>query len=156
MKFTNIKNLKYSKADNSLIDLLATCEEYGEIPMTLNLVDTEDYHHFATGTFDEYNNEILIPLEEHCKSLEIQAYITPPVILHIPKSITMRQARLYLLSLELLDDVELLVSQNKAQQIEWEYASEVQRTNQLIPALQESLGLTNAQVDTMFIEASKL
>ena len=68
----------------------------------------------------------------------------------------MRQARLYLLSLELLDDVELLVSQNKAQQIEWEYASEVQRTNQLIPALQESLGLTNAQVDTMFIEASKL
>ena len=154
MKFTNIKNLKYSKADNSLIDLLATCEEYGEIPMTLNLVDTEDYHHFATGTFDEDNNEVLVPLEEHCKSLEIQAYITPPVI--VPTSITMRQARLYLLSLELLDDVELLVSQNKAQQIEWEYASEVQRTNQLIPALQESLGLTNAQVDTMFIEASKL
>ena len=42
MKFTNIKDLKYITADNSMIDLLATCEEYGEIPMTLNLVDTED------------------------------------------------------------------------------------------------------------------
>lgn len=36
------------------------------------------------------------------------------------------------------------------------FASEVQRTNQLIPSLQDYLRLTNAQVDTMFIEARRL
>ena len=149
MKFTNIRDLKYSSADNSTIDLFATCEEYGEIPMTLNIVDTEDLHEYFDGK--DFHK-----LEEYCKKQSIAKYVAPPVVIYIPTSITMRQARLYLLSLELLDDVELLVSQNKAQQIEWEYASEVQRTNQLIPALQEALGLTNAQVDNMFIEASKL
>lgn len=68
MIFTNIKDLKYSKADNSTIDLLATCKEYGEIPMTLNLVDTEDLHTFV----DEGGNEY--PLEEYCKTLQIAAY----------------------------------------------------------------------------------
>ena len=51
MIVTNIKNLKYSKADNSTIDLFATCEEYGEIPMTLNIVDTEDLHEYFDGKF---------------------------------------------------------------------------------------------------------
>ena len=49
MKFTNIRDLKYSSADNSTIDLFATCEEYGEIPMTLNIVDTEDLHEYFDG-----------------------------------------------------------------------------------------------------------
>lgn len=156
MIFTNIKNLKYVTEDTSRIDLLATCKEYGEIPMTLNLVDTEDLHMYATGTFDENQNEILIPLEEYCKTLDIAPYIKPEPIIIVPKSITMRQARLYLLSLGLLDEVEGIVSQDRAWQIEWEYASEVLRTNQLISAMQVSLNLTNEQIDNMFIEASKL
>lgn len=84
MIFTNIRNLKYVTANNSHIDLLATCKEHGEIPMTLNLVDTEDLHHFATGKFEvvlenkkEVEKEILIPLEEYCKTLEIAPYVEP-------------------------------------------------------------------------------
>lgn len=163
MKFTNVRDLKYSKADNSLIDLFATCQEFGEIPMTLNIVDTEDNHYFATGTFEtvienevEVEKEVLIPLEEYCKTLNITPYIEPEPIIIIPNSITMRQTRLYLLSLNLLDDVEAFVSQNQAWQIEWEYSNEVLRTNQLITAMQSSLNLTDIQVDTMFLEASKL
>ncbi len=76
--------------------------------------------------------------------------------LSVPTSITMRQCRLYLLNQNLLDDVENIVSQNRAWQIEWEYANEVLRTNQLIVAMQSSLNLTDEQVDTMFLEASKL
>ena len=150
MKFTNIRDLKYSKADNSLIDLFATCKEYGEIPMTLNLVDTEDLHTFV----DKDGKEC--PLEEYCKTLEITPYVEPEIVIVVPKSITMRQARLYLLSKDLFDNVEALVSTNKAWQIEWEYASEVQRTNQLVPALQSALGLFDTDVDAMFLEASKL
>lgn len=150
MQFTNIKNLKYSKADNSFIDLLATCKEYGEIPMTLNLVDTEDLHTFV----DKDGKET--PLEEYCKTLQIAPYVEPEVVVVIPTSITMRQCRLYLLNQNLLDDVENIVSQNRSWQIEWEYAIEVLRTNQLIVAMQSSLNLTDEQVDTMFLEASKL
>lgn len=78
-----------------------------------------------------------------------------PIIV-VPKSITMRQARLYLLSIGKLDDVEIIVAQNRAWYIEWEYANEVLRTNQLISALQQSLGLSDSDIDSMFIEASKL
>ena len=149
MKFTNIRDLKYSSADNSTIDLFATCEEYGEIPMTLNIVDTEDLHTCFDG-------QEWVPLEAYCIMQEIAPYVAPAVIVVIPTQITMRQTRLYLLSIDLLDTVETIVSQNKAWQIEWEYASEVQRTNQLIPALQQSLGLSDSDIDNMFIEASKL
>ena len=75
MKFTNIRNLKYSKADKSMVDLFATCEEYGEIPMTLNLVDTEDNHTFIDGDKE-------VPLEEYCKQQFIQQFVE-----HIPSKI---------------------------------------------------------------------
>lgn len=150
MKFTNIRDLKYVTANNSHIDLFATCKGSGEIPMTLNLVDTEDLHTFVDKDGKEY------PLEEYCKTLQIAPYVEPEVVVVIPTSITMRQCRLYLLNQNLLDDVENIVSQNRAWQIEWEYANEVLRTNQLIVAMQSSLNLTDEQVDTMFLEASKL
>ena len=149
MKFTNIRDLKYSSADNSTIDLFATCEEYGEIPMTLNIVDTEDLHTF-------FDVATWVSLAASCTLQEIAPYVASAVIDVIPTQITMRQTRLYLLSIDLLDTVETIVSQNKAWQIEWEYASEVQRTNQLIVAMQQELQLTDEQVDEMFLEASKL
>lgn len=74
----------------------------------------------------------------------------------VPQSITMRQARLHLLDLELLDNVEALVSLDRRWNIEWEYANEVLRTSPLIDAIKENINLTDEQIDTMFIEASKL
>ena len=71
MKFTNIRDLKYVTTNNSHIDLFATCEEYGEIPMTLNLVDTEDLHTFVDKDGKEY------PLEEYCKTQTINQYVEP-------------------------------------------------------------------------------
>ena len=68
MRFTNIRDLKYSTEDKSRMDLFATCKEYGEIPMTLNLVDTEDLHTFFDGETD-------YPLEEYCKTQKIQEYL---------------------------------------------------------------------------------
>ena len=150
MKFTNIRDLKYVTANNSVIDLLATCKEYGEIPMTLNLVDTEDLHTFV----DEDGVET--PLEDYCKTLEIAHYVEPEQVVTIPDSITMRQARLHLLDLELLDDVESFISQDRRWQIEWEYATEILRDSKLIEAVKLSLGLDDDAVDNMFIEASKL
>lgn len=150
MKFTNIKDLKYVTANKSMIDLFATCEEYGEIPMTLNLVDTEDIHTFVKPDGSE------VPLEQYCKTLEIGAYIEPEPIIIIPQVITMRQARLQLLEVGLLDDVEALVALDRKSQIEWEYASEVYKESPLIESVKGALNLTDAQIDSMFVEASKL
>lgn len=72
------------------------------------------------------------------------------------KSITPRQARLKLLEVGLLDELETIITTNRAWQIEWEYATEVKRDSPLIDAVAVSVGLTELQIDEMFIEASKL
>ena len=150
MKFTNIIDLRYVTADKARIDLFATCEEYGEIPMTLNLVDTEDLHTFVKPDGTE------VPLEQYCKTLEIAPYVEPEPIIIIPEVITMRQARLQLLEVGLLDNVEAIVALDRKSQIEWEYASEVYKESPLIESVKGALNLTDTQIDDMFVEASKL
>lgn len=151
MKFTNIRDLKYINADNSMIDLFAICQEYGEIPMTLDLVNTEDIHTFMETGGSE------VPLEQYCKTQNIAPYIEPePLPEPIPQVITMRQARLQLLEVGLLDDVEALVALDRKSQIEWEYANEVYRQSPLIESVKETMSLTDEQIDDMFIAASKL
>ena len=151
MKFTDIKDLRYVTANKSMIDLFATCEEYGEIPMTLNLVDTEDLHTFVKPDGTE------VPLEQYCKTQYIAPYVEPePLPEPVPQVITMRQARLQLLEAGLLDDVEALVALDRKSQIEWEYANEVYRQSPLITSIKEAMSLTDKQIDDMFVAASKL
>ena len=74
----------------------------------------------------------------------------------IPKTITLRQARLYLLSIELLDDLENIISQNRAYQIEWEYSNQIERESPLVKILGQALNLDDTAIDNMFTEASKI
>jgi hypothetical protein len=78
-----------------------------------------------------------------------------------PSRITMRQARLVLLSAGLLDKVNAAIAAmqgaaGEAARIEWEYAHDIERTNPLFSQLAEALGLSEAQIDNLFIEAAKL
>lgn len=163
MIFKQIKGLKYVTADNSFIDLLATCEEYGEIPMTLNLGDSEDLHYFATGKFEvvlenkkEVEKEILIPLEEYCKTLEIAPYVEPEPVVIIPNSITPLQAKLQLLDEELLDEVEVMVKLDRKIELYWANAQNFYRNDEILLGMATALGLSDAQLDDLFIKASKL
>lgn len=79
----------------------------------------------------------------------------------MPSSITMRQARLALLGVGLLDDVEAAIAalpspQKEAARIQWEYSQEVQRHHGLVASLAPALGMTEAQTDALFLEAAKL
>jgi len=79
----------------------------------------------------------------------------------IPQQVTMRQARLALLHAGLLADVDTAIARlpdpdRSAAQIEWEYAAVVQRTSGLVPAMGAALGMTEAQLDALFVEASRL
>ena len=74
----------------------------------------------------------------------------------IPKTITLRQARLYLLSIGLLDDLENVINQNRAYQIEWEYANQIERESPLVKILGQTLNLDDTAIDNMFMEDSKI
>lgn len=75
----------------------------------------------------------------------------------IPQSVSMRQARLALLDAGLLDDVEALMSSMpRAAQIEWEFASEVQRNSQLVEAVKTSAHMDDEMIDSLFIKAATL
>lgn len=71
-------------------------------------------------------------------------------------TITPRQARLILLQYNLLDDIELLIKDNRAIQIWWEYSIDIQRNNEQLLEFATLAELSDEQLDTMFIEASKL
>ena len=75
----------------------------------------------------------------------------------VPQQVTMRQARLALLSAGLLDDVEMVVAAaGRAAQLEWEYAAVVERSNPAVAAVQQQESLTDEQIDDLFREAAKL
>ena len=75
----------------------------------------------------------------------------------VPQQVTMRQARLALLSAGLLDDVEMVIAAaGRAAQLEWEYAAVVERSNLAVAAVQQQESLTDAQIDDLFREAVKL
>ena len=75
----------------------------------------------------------------------------------VPQQVTMRQARLALLSAGLLDDVEMVIAAaGRAAQLEWEYAAVVDRSNPAVAAVQQQKALTDAQIDDLFREAAKL
>lgn len=86
--------------------------------------------------------------------------VLAPVVVQpipVPQSVTMRQARLALLAAGLLDPVNIAVlAAGSAAQVEWEYASEVQRSAGLVPAMAAALGMSDAQIDALFVAAAAL
>ena len=89
-------------------------------------------------------------------------YVPPePAPPYVPASVTMRQARLALLGAGLLASVDAAIDslpslQKEAARIEWEYATEVQRSSGLVPMMVAALGLDDAALDALFIEAAAL
>lgn len=84
-------------------------------------------------------------------------FVDVPVIPSVPSEVTMKQARLALLAVGLLDDIDTLIKASPREaQIEWEYASTVSRSHPLISAVQAAKGLTDADIDALFIAASEL
>jgi len=87
------------------------------------------------------------------KSIEELAAVRKAMV---PSSLTPRQARLALLTVGLLDEVDTLLAGNKAMQIWWEYSLDIQRNHQHIVTMGGALGLTETQLDDLFIDGAKL
>lgn len=82
---------------------------------------------------------------------------TQPPEVQVPTSLTMRQARLALLGAGLLDTVQAgVLAMPQAAQIEWEFATTVERTSPLVATLTASLGLDDAALDALFESGAAL
>lgn len=79
----------------------------------------------------------------------------------VPQVVTMRQARLALLGAGLLQQVDQAINvlpepQQSAARIEWDYSSEVHRDRDFVQQLGQALGLSDEQLDALFIQAAAL
>lgn len=76
-------------------------------------------------------------------------------------SVTMRQARLALLQQGLLSTVNAAVAglpegEKEAAEIQWEYGSEVNRLSPLVVGLMPTLGMSDEEIDALFVLAGAL
>ena len=84
------------------------------------------------------------------------ALLEGPAVI-VPEFVSMRQTRLALLGAGVLTTVKALIAESTEEvQIYWDTAQEVHRNNEIVLAVQTELGLTDAQLDAMFISASTL
>lgn len=74
----------------------------------------------------------------------------------VPQKITRLQAKLQLLEIGLLDEVEDLVAQDRKVQLYWKEADNFYRTDSILLGMATALNLNDQQLDDLFIEASKL
>ncbi len=88
------------------------------------------------------------------KNLEFIEY---QPIQKIPTTVSMRQARLALLQVNMLSQIEIAIaSGSQADKITWEYATEVNRSDALVINMSAALGLSEAQLDALFTLAAGL
>lgn len=142
-----VKNLKYNRLGT--IDCEIEHPVYSWIPFTASPDDLEPlgvqiYNRGMSGEFGV-----------------IEPYIPEELIISVPFVVTMRQARLALLQQGLLSQVQIAIDslpspQKEAAQIEWDYSSEVHRNKPFVQLLGTALGLTEKQLDDLFLLASTL
>ena len=75
---------------------------------------------------------------------------------NVPLSITPLQAKLQLLEIGLLDEVEELVKQDRRVEIYWTNAQKFNKDDEILKTMATALGLSSEQLDDLFLQASKL
>ena len=105
--------------------------------------------------FSDYTNDegvLVTKLEQE------EAYIQAEFKKTVPDVISMRQARLALLGAGLLATVESAIANgtDEAMKIEWEYATEVRRDWESLNVLATALGMSELDIDNLFIAGGEL
>ncbi|MGC4366496.1 hypothetical protein [Hydrogenophaga sp. R2] len=115
---------------------------------------------FAYETEQE-RNDFGAPELVQMTAAEVESHINQQQSNQGPRVVTMRQARRALLEAGLLQQVDLAIDalpepQRSAVRIDWEYSSEVHRDRAFVQQLGQALGLSDEQLDALFIQAAAL
>lgn len=88
---------------------------------------------------------------------EVEAHMDPPPVVVIPQTISRFQARAALLAAGLLSDVEAAVAAaDPFAQLAWAEAQEWRRDSPTLLALAHGIGLTDADIDDLFVQAAAI
>ena len=104
----------------------------------------------------------VVALEEEARTLRaVAAGTAPPASPPVPTTVSKRQARRALLAAGLLAAVETVINELPPAQravvlIEWNDSQEVRRDNPVTLQLAAAIGLTEEQIDALFITAAEL
>lgn len=105
------------------------------------------------------NGSIPFTKEEEIEwdNMEAQYLIDSQKIV-VPQTLTPRQIRMQLTNSGLRQQVEDMVANSNDYALKdwWEYSIDYNRDNPILKDMATQLGLTDEQLDTMFIEASRL
>lgn len=132
--------MAFYKKDN---ETLLTGENFVHTPTASLTKDTKDDFEYPQDGW--YWFDTLDEAMSYLSKVDIQVV-----------SLTPLQAKLQLLNMGLLDEVEAMVTTDRRIALYWECALEIQRNHPTLLQMADALGLTDAQLDEMFIEASKL
>lgn len=133
--------------------------EFGVVPVVVTGAPEHDTAtHIVESTGCAYNAE-----RERWETQWVMRELTPTELAaRVPRSVSMRQARLALLQFGLLANIDAALAAipgdlpRQAAQIEWEYAAAVERDSTLVQQLGGALGLTDQQLDQLFTLAASL
>lgn len=139
------KNAKYN-ADGT-IDLEINHLQYGWIPFTASPEDSEEHGRalYALAIAGEFG--------------EIVPYVPPPVVRVIPQQVTRFQGRAALFQAGLLDDIEAYMALDTTDwmvKMAWKEALHFDRPSPMIASLKDLFGLTDSQIDDLFIFAKTI
>ena len=153
MNYVNNKTLEVVS-----LDTIRTNHPNMSIPDGADLIDIGYAKIYPPVAIPEVGpNQVLVSMtRELVDGIWREVFALEPAPVFVPQQVTMRQARLELLSRDLLDDVDAVIAvAERAAQIEWDYASTVDRDNSVIAVVQQQQGMTDEQIDDLFREAAK-
>ena len=119
---------------------------------------SEIFAYEAEGSQDEHIKQGLARMTD----AEVHAHLNPPLAPpSVPRSITLRQARLCLHKHGMLAGVQPAIDalpepDRTVAQIEWDYSSVVERRQGFVLTIAQALGISDEQLDALFIEAATL
>lgn len=148
MQITDIKNAVFANAEQTAINCKIQLSSSEWLPFTASSNDTEQHGRDVFAAIIESGN--------------VADYVEPePQPESVPQSLTARQARLALHGIGKLSGVPAAIAalpepQKTQAEIEWEYATHIERNNQFVAVLASALQLTDEQINQLFIEGAKL
>lgn len=149
-------------------DDISTTEVNEEIS---EIIDVEDEHELTINetevTLDTsltefpsvFDNGVIRPMTQ--EEYENHIFILNNPIKIVPDSVSMAQARLILLKIGKLSEVDSAINnmigdEGESARIEWEFQTRVSRKSNLVMEMANMLELTDEELDDLFIEASKI
>ena len=148
MQITEIKNAVFANAGQTAINCEIQLSSGEWLPFTASSDDAEPHGRDVFAAIIESGN--------------VADYVEPePLPEPVPQTLTARQARLALHGIGKLSDVPAAIAalpepQKTQVEIEWEYATHIERANPFVDVLADALQLTDEQKAQLFIEGAKL